>query len=82
MTAEKKMLAKLNEIDRLDKLSESLEECDPEAADRAYSEMWKVVNEVADTITKSTRGQITRPIALKMIWHKRPQLIDLCKRFS
>lgn len=81
MKAEKKMLAQLKEIDRLDKLSMSLVDKDDTASDEAYSTMWKIVEEVAALIVKSTHGQITDKVAKMMIFHKRDKLIALCKRF-
>ena len=81
-TAEQKMLAQLKEIDRLDKLSDSLIETDEAASDEAYSKMWKLVEEVATLIVKSTHGQITNRIAVQMILYKREKLTALCKRFA
>lgn len=82
MTAEKRLLTKLKEIDRLDKLSTDLMDTDEEASDLAYEKMWAVAREVADVIVKSTFGKINNKIALTMIFHKRDKLIALCKRFA
>lgn len=82
MTAEKKMLTQLREIDRLDKLYMALIDTDEDASDKAYEQMWNLVDEVATLIVKSTSGRITETVAKRMIFHKRPQLIALCKRFA
>ena len=83
MKTEKLMLNKLNEIDRLNRLSDELDDKgDEEGSMNAYSRMWKLVNEVAEIIVNSTKGQISAGIAKRMVFHFRPQLIALCKRFS
>lgn len=82
MKAEKKMLNQLNEIERLNKLSLDLMDTDEEASDKAYSKMWKLAEDVANLISKSTFGQITRKTALYMVFHQREKLIALCKRFA
>ena len=83
MKTEKLMLNKLNEIDRLDRLSDELDDKgDEEGSMKAYSRMWKLVNEVAEIIVNSSKGQISTGIAKRMVFHHRPQLIALCKRFS
>ena len=48
---------------------------------KAYSRMWKLVNEVSEVIVHFTRGQINSNVAKRMVFHMRPQLIALCKRF-
>lgn len=82
MTAEKKMLNQLKEIERLDKLSSDLMDTDEDASDKAYSEMWTLAEDVASLISKSTFGKITRKTALYMVFHQRDKLITLCKRFA
>jgi ABC-type uncharacterized transport system substrate-binding protein len=82
MTAEKKMLNQLKEIERLDKLSSDLMDTDEDASDKAYDKMWALAEDVANLISKSTFGQITRKTALYMVFHKREKLIALCKKFA
>ena len=82
MTAEKKMLNQLKEIERLDKLSSDLMDTDEDASDKAYGKMWTLAEDVASLISKSTFGKITRKIALYMVFHQRDKLITLCKRFA
>lgn len=82
MKIEKNLLKKLEEIDRLNKLSDDLMDTDEEASDKAYGQMWDLAKEVADTLVKITKGQINRQVALKMVWSMRPQLVNLCKRFA
>ena len=81
-SVEKTMLNKLNEIDRLNRLSDELDDKgDEEGSMKAYNRMWKLVNEVSEVIVHSTRGQINSNVAKRMVFHMRPQLIALCKRF-
>lgn len=81
-SVEKTMLNKLNEIDRLNRLSDEQDDTgDEEGSMKAYSRMWKLVNEVSEVIVHSTRGQINSNVAKRMVFHMRPQLIALCKRF-
>ena len=81
-SVEKTMLNKLNEIDRLNRLSDELDDKgDEEGSMKAYSRMWKLVSEVSEVIVHSTRGQINSNVAKRMVFHMRPQLIALCKRF-
>ena len=82
MTAEKKMLNQLKEIERLDKLSSDLMDTDEDASDKAYGKMWTLAEDVASLISKSTFGKITRKTALYMVFHQRDKLITLCKRFA
>lgn len=82
MTAEKKMLNQLKEIERLDKLSSDLMDTDEDASDKAYSKMWTLAEDVASLISKSTFGKITRKTALYMVFNQREKLITLCKRFA
>ena len=82
MKAEKRMLAQLKEIERLDKLSSDLLDTDESASDKAYADMWKLVEEVASLINRSTFGQITEKTARYMVFHQRDKLIALCKRFA
>ena len=83
MKAEKKMLNQLNEIERLNKLSDTLDdEGREDESMEAYHKMWKLAEDVADLINKSTFGQITRKTALYMVFHQREKLIALCKRFA
>lgn len=82
MTAEKKMLNQLKEIERLDKLSSDLMDTDEDASDKAYDKMWTLAEDVASLISKSTFGKITRKTALYMVFHQRDKLITLCKRFA
>lgn len=77
------MLAQLKEIERLDKLSSDLLDTDESASDKAYEDMWKLVEEVASLISRSTFGQITeKKTARYMVFHQRDELIALCKRFA
>ena len=82
-TAEQKMLAQLEEIDRLDKLSDRLDDegKEDEAMD-TYHKMWELVDEVATLICKSTFGKIDEMTAKRMVVHQREKLIALCKRFA
>ena len=83
MKAEKRMLAQLKEIDRLDKLSDKLDdEGREEESAKAYSRLWDIAREVATLISKSTFGQITEKTALYMVFHQRDKLIALCKRYA
>lgn len=83
MTAEKKMLNQLKEIERLDKLSDRFDdEGKEDESMEAYHKMWEIVREVATLISKSTFGQITEKTATWMVFHQRDKLIALCKRFA
>lgn len=83
MKAEKKMLAQLKEIDRLEKYSDLMDEFghDDESME-AYHKMWEIVREVASLISRSTFGQITEKTATWMVFHQRDKLIALCKRYA
>lgn len=72
------LLQKLNEIEQLDKLSMDLMDTDEDASDKAYSEMWALVNEVAAEIQKITSGQIDNNLAKRMVFHQRDKLMALC----
>lgn len=83
MKAEKRMLDQLKEIDRLDKLSDKLEEEGREDESmEAYHKMWEIAKDVASLISRSTFGQITEKTATWMVFHQREKLIALCKRYA
>lgn len=83
MTINKRaLLKKLDEIDRLEKLSDDLMDTDEDASDEAYAQMWAVAREVADEIIRLTSGQIEKNIALKMVFHKREKIKDLVRRLA
>ena len=83
MKAEKRMLDQLKEIDRLDKLSDKLdEEGREDESMEAYHKMWEIAKGVASLISRSTFGQITEKTATWMVFHQREKLIALCKRYA
>ena len=59
MKAEKRMLAQLKKIERLDKLSSDLLDTDESASDKAYADMWKLVEEVASLAPAARKLQRT-----------------------
>lgn len=64
----KDLVAKIDEAQRLYKLSDEMEDIDEAKADELYAEAYKLNEEVAQQIVKITSGKIDQKTAGQMVW--------------
>lgn len=79
----KELKAKLEEVDRLDKLSDELDFAGREEESMMeYHKMWEIVNQIARALTQATNGAIPYARAQGMCFHSRDKLIAICEKHA
>lgn len=81
MKTMREMKKAIEQMLKLYKETERLEEIDEAASDRAYEKASALCKDLTDTIVNVTGGQIDRRTARTMVLGHPEKLIALCNRF-
>ena len=76
----KKLNEKIDEVQRLFKLSDELLETDEPEADRLYAEAYRLNGEAAEEISRITGGRIDVEAASHMVWEYPERLKEILKK--